>query len=109
MEYILPKLTSAIFVIRSLSYFMSLKPLQMVHVTYFHSIIKHRIVWGSNSTTNSSVFKLQKKIIWIISGAGPKEPCRNLFKKFDILQLPCEYILSVMQFVIDNQNNFFQA
>jgi hypothetical protein len=46
-EYILPKLSSAIFVIRSLSYFMSLKTLRMVYFSFFQSIIKYGIIfWG---------------------------------------------------------------
>jgi hypothetical protein len=40
VEYILPKLSSAIFVIRSLSYFMSEKILRLVYFSYFHSILK---------------------------------------------------------------------
>ena len=61
VEYILPKLSSAIFVIRSLSYFMSKKILRMVYFSYFHSIIKYGIIFGGNSTNNVRVFKLQKK------------------------------------------------
>jgi hypothetical protein len=61
VEYILPKLSSAIFVIGSLSYFMSTKTLRMVYFSYFHSILKYRIIFWGNSTNNSAVFKLQKK------------------------------------------------
>jgi hypothetical protein len=60
MEYILPKLSSAIFVIRSLSYFMSTETLRMVYFSYFHSILKYGIIFWGNSTNNSRVFKLQK-------------------------------------------------
>ena len=106
IEYILPKLSSAIFVIRSLSYFMSKKILRMVYFSYFHSILKYGIIFWGNSTNNVRVFKLQKKVIRIISGVGPKDSCRDLFKKLNILPLSCEYILSLMMFVIDNQTKF---
>jgi hypothetical protein len=46
VEYILPKLSSAIFVIRILSYFMNTKTLQIVYFSYFHSILKYGIIWG---------------------------------------------------------------
>jgi hypothetical protein len=36
----------------------------------------------------------------------PRDSCRSLFKKLDILPLSCEYIFSFMLFVIDNQNKF---
>jgi hypothetical protein len=45
-------------------------------------------------------------MIRIMSEVGRRYSCRNLFKKFDILPLSCEYILSFMLFVIDNQNTF---
>jgi hypothetical protein len=70
----------------------------MLYFSYFHSILKYKIIFWGNSTNNSTVR--------IISGVGPRHSCRNLFKKSDILPLSCEYILSLMLFVIDNQNNF---
>jgi hypothetical protein len=106
VEYILPKLSSAIFVIRSLSYFMSSETLWVVYFSNNLSIIKYGIVFWGSSTNISRVFKLQKKVIRITSGVGSRDSCRGLFRKLDILPLPCEYILSLMLFVIDNQSNF---
>jgi len=40
-----------------------------------------------------------------MSGIEARRSCRVLFEKLDILPVPCQYILSLM-FVIDNQNNF---
>jgi hypothetical protein len=45
----------------------------------------------------------------IISGVGPTDSCRSLVKKLDILPLSCEYILSLIMFVIDTQNKFCLA
>jgi hypothetical protein len=104
VEYILPKLSSAIFLIRSLSYFMSKKILRMVYFSYFHSILKYGIIFEGNSTDYK--LQLQKKAIRIISGVGSRDSCRDLFKKLNILPLSCEYILSLTMFVIDNQTKF---
>ena len=41
-----------------------------------------------------------------MSGAEPRASCRGLFRKLEILPVPCEYILSLMLFIIDNPNNF---
>jgi hypothetical protein len=60
-EYNLPKLSSAIFVIRILSYFMDLETLQMVCLSYFLSIMQYGIIFWGNLTNISIVFKLQKK------------------------------------------------
>jgi hypothetical protein len=63
LEYILPKLSSAIFVIRSFSYFMHTKTLWWFFFSYFHSILKYGIFLGANFTNYSSIFKLQNKVV----------------------------------------------
>ena len=39
-------------------------------------------------------------------GAEPRASCRGLFRKLEILSVPCQYILSVMLFIIDNPHDF---
>jgi len=39
-------------------------------------------------------------------GAEPRASCRDLFRKLEILPVPCQYILSLMLFIRDNPNNF---
>jgi hypothetical protein len=39
-------------------------------------------------------------------GAQPTTPCRSLFKKLDILPIPCQYIFSLMNFILNNQEQF---
>jgi hypothetical protein len=41
-----------------------------------------------------------------MSGSGLRASCRGLFKKLEILPVPCQYILSLMLFTLDNSNNF---
>jgi hypothetical protein len=52
------------------------------------------------------MFTLQKRIVRIMVGAKPIISCSSLFKKFDILPIPCQYIFSIMNFIINNQENF---
>jgi len=42
----------------------------------------------------------------VTNGAEPRTSCRGLFRKLDILPVPCQYILSVMLFIVDNPHNF---
>jgi hypothetical protein len=49
---------------------------------------------------------LQKKIVRLIAGVKPRNSCRSLFKRLEILALPCEYIFSLMNFLINNQEHF---
>ena len=41
-----------------------------------------------------------------MSGAEPRISCRGLCRKLEVLPAPCQYMLSLMLFVIDNPNNF---
>jgi hypothetical protein len=67
---------------------------------------KYGIIFWGNSNYVCRVFTLQMIIIRIMSGVGAKSSCRNLFKKLDILPVSCEYIFSLMKFLIENQEKF---
>ena len=41
-----------------------------------------------------------------MSGAEPRVSCGSLFRILEILAVPCQYILSLLLFVLDNPNNF---
>jgi len=47
----------------------------------------------------------KKRVIRIMYGAEPRASCRGLFRKLEILPVPCQYILSLMLFIIDKANN----
>jgi hypothetical protein len=106
IDQILPKLSTAGFVIRELFYTLNLKTLQMAYFSYFHSIIRYGIIFGGNATNSCKVFRLQKRVTRIVSGAEPRASCRGLFKKLEILPVLCYYKLSLMLFILDNSNNF---
>jgi hypothetical protein len=38
--------------------------------------------------------------------ACPRTPSRSLFKKLEILPVPCQYIFSLMNFFVNKQENF---
>jgi len=38
-----------------------------------------------------------------MSGVGPRSSCRSLFVKFNILPIACQYIVSLMLVIVDNQ------
>jgi hypothetical protein len=63
------------------------------------------IFWG-NSTDSKKVFYIQKRIIRIMAGAKRRASCRELFKKFNILPLASEFLLSILSFVVDNMEKF---
>jgi hypothetical protein len=61
---------------------------------------------GGNSTQSVNIFKLQKRIIRIITGTRPKDFCREFFKTLQILALAIQYILFIALFMIHNKDFF---
>jgi hypothetical protein len=68
--------------------------------------VKYGIIYWGNASSSNKVFILQKKIIRIMVGAGPRHTCRGLFRKLNILPIPCVYIFALMMFVINNLEKF---
>jgi hypothetical protein len=63
------------------------------------------IFWG-NSARSISIFKLQKRIIRIITNSRNRDSRRHLFMKLDILPFYPQYLFSLLIFVIDNMSLF---
>jgi hypothetical protein len=102
----IPKLSGACYVLRSMVHASDITTLKSIYVAYFHSSIKRGItVWG-NFSSSAKIFTLQKKIIRILAAAPPKTLCRSLFKNLEILPIPCDCILSKLNFVVNNQESF---
>ena len=51
----------------------------MAYFAYFHYIIRYGIIFWGNATNSCKVFKLQKRVIRIMSGAETRASCRGLF------------------------------
>ena len=54
----------------------------------------------------NKVFKLQKKIIRIITNTRPGESCKEIFKNTLIMTLYSQYIYSIILFVVNNKHIF---
>jgi hypothetical protein len=68
--------------------------------------MKYGIIFGGNSPKSKMIFPLQKRTLRIIAGIKCRSSCRNLFMRLKILPLPCEYIFTLMNFVVNNQEHF---
>lgn len=100
------KLNKACFAIRAIPPFMTLRALKMVYFSYFHSVMSYGIIfWGSSHLSNS-IFKIQKRIIRIITNKCKRDSCRQLYKQLQILTFPAQYIFSLLMFVIKHRDFF---
>jgi hypothetical protein len=59
-----------------------------------------------SSHKNRKIFTLHKKIIRIVDSDKARNSCISLFKKLETLTLPLEYIFSLMNFIVNNQEYF---
>jgi len=83
-----------------------LPTLRIIYYAYIHSILSYGIILGGNSTNVNKLFILQKKIVRILSNIGPRDSCREAFKKLEIMMLYSQYIFSLILFTIDNKHLF---
>ena len=106
IDAVIDKLNRSCFAIRSVKSFLPLETLKMMYFSYVHSIITYGLIFWGNSPHSIKVFRMQKRIIRIITNTTKRTSCRNLFQKLDILPLQAQYILSIALFVIVNKELF---
>ena len=99
-----PLSPTACFVIQTIQAIMSLETLRMVYFAYIHSIISYGIIFGGNQPYSDKIFKIQKRVIRIITSSTPRDSCRELFKNLEILPLYSQYIYSI--YVVKNKHLF---
>jgi hypothetical protein len=107
-EILLKKLNTACFIIRKLQTLVSGKFLRMIYFSYCQSKLEYGIIfWGSSPVMKSS-FVAQKGVMRVMLRLGPKDSCREGFKRMGILTVPSLYIYSLLMFVVRNRN-FYQT
>lgn len=100
------RVSSSIFALRQLAFYLSGEVLRTVYFSTVQSHISYNILLWGNSTNACKVFWLQKSAIRVIARAPPLTPCKELFKKLNILPLPCLYILETIMFIKQNCQNY---
>ena len=91
-EYIIPKLSTACYVMSSVKPYMSHNSLMIIYYPYFHSIMNYGLLFWGSSSYGIRVFRLQKYIIRIILGCKSRDSFRNLCKELKILPLLSQYV-----------------
>jgi hypothetical protein len=89
---------SAFYLIRRMSPFCNLTTLKIIYFANFHSIIEFYIIFCGISVESKKILIQQKRIIKAMTGFNLRTPCRNLFRKLEILTLPSQFIYSTMNF-----------
>jgi hypothetical protein len=103
---LLPKLSSACYLIRRMYPLFNMHTLKMIYYTYFPSVMEYGIIFWGTSAESKKVFLLQKRILRIMTGSPPRATCRPLFCKLGILTMVAQYVLSLMRFLASNLELF---
>jgi hypothetical protein len=78
----------------------------MVYYAFFHSIMSYGLISWGNTTHSRYIFKLQKRTVRIMLGAGNRDSCKRIFGPLKIFPLPSQYIYSLVRFVVNNMDLF---
>ena len=78
----------------------------MIYYSYLQSVMSFGIIFWGNPHLNGSIFKVQERIIRIITNAGQRDSCHQLYKQLQILPLPSLYIFSLLVYVNKNRSLF---
>jgi hypothetical protein len=87
VQKIIPKLSSACYLVTSMYPCCNLNTLQMIYFTYFHTVMEYGISFWGVSVESKGIFQKQKRIIRIMTGSTSRISCSTLFQKLEILTL----------------------
>jgi hypothetical protein len=66
--------------IRSVKPYMSSSSLVMVYYSLFYTTLSYGIIFWGQSTNSNKLFKLQKRVVRVMTGYGKRSSCRDLFR-----------------------------
>jgi hypothetical protein len=69
--------------------------------------MSYGIIFGGTQPYSDKIFKIQKRVIRIITNSRMRDSYRELFKKLEILPLYSQYIFSISIFLIKNEHLFY--
>jgi hypothetical protein len=99
---ILRKSSKAVYMLRKLQHRIPKEYLIQVYYALFHCHINYGIeLWGHSPHTYS-LFRMQKKAVRLISFSHPRDHCKPLFSKLQIMSLYSLYIYKSLCNVKDN-------
>jgi Reverse transcriptase (RNA-dependent DNA polymerase). len=99
-------LSIACYAIKGIKSYTSQESLRVIYFSYFHSIMSYSIIFWGNSSISNNTFRLQERVIRIITNIRSRDSCREQYKKLQILPLQAEYILPLLLFVINRSDMF---
>ncbi|KAI5728558.1 hypothetical protein M8J77_017913 [Diaphorina citri] len=88
-----PKLSSAIYAIRSVRNNVDSAAAKLSYHSYFHSIMGYALIYWGFSSNVDEVFLLQKRAVRAVFGVGNRTSCKPYFINHSILTIYAQLIL----------------
>jgi hypothetical protein len=107
LDHLMNKLSMACYAIRAVKPYVSQESLRAIYFSYFHSLMSYGIIFWGNCLISNNIFRLQKRVIRIITNIRSSDSCSEQFKKLQMSPLRSQCILSLLIFVI-NCNDMFE-
>jgi hypothetical protein len=92
------KLSKVCYIIKSVQGIMGLGRIRSFYRSKFESLVSSGIIFWGADNESIPIFKLQKKVIWRVCGAGTGTSCRQLFKDCKMLTVTSLYVFEVSFF-----------
>ena len=108
ISQILSRLSSACCAVNVITPLMSEDILKLICYSRVHSMITYGIIFWGNSPHSTDNFKIQKRIIWIMTKSRSRDTCRQLFKRLEFLPLQSQFIFSVLLLFVGKINIYVQ-
>jgi hypothetical protein len=92
-------LSQIYYIIKSLKDTISLQMILYIYYAHFQARLQYGIIFWGHDSDSIKIFRLQKKVIRLISGIGRLVSCRSVFRDYKILTVPSLYILETLYFI----------
>ena len=106
IDQLISRLNSACFVIRAVNAVLSRKALRILYFSYVHSVISYSIMFWENTLNSTKIFRIQKKVLRIMTKSKKMDSCRELFKTVEILPSYSQFIFSLLLYVVNSKHLF---
>ncbi|PNF20311.1 hypothetical protein B7P43_G13693 [Cryptotermes secundus] len=102
------KLSKTSYIIKSLRGVLSPNMLRSIYFAKFQSLLRYGIIFWGCEGDSIKVFRMQKRVLRIISGLGKRDSCRQIFKDYGILTVTLLYILEVLCYIKKHKADLIQ-
>lgn len=98
LEYLQKKLSSSVYLLKSLSNLINQNTILLAYHAIFHSVMSYGLLLWGGSAHASKILRIQKRAVRVITNSKFNDSCRPLFKKLGILTMTNQYIYACLSY-----------